>query len=117
MNALSFASTMLTTIAGLPLPAAKSSSAAVRLGALTPVSDINALEMGRMNCMNALDTLLFFVRWRDADGLHEVRTDEPATLVAGLVAATGGEPRDVEIRRPSLEEVYLRLIGDDGDAS
>ena len=31
------------------------------------------------------------VRWRDADGLHEQRTDEPGRLVADLVAA-GGEP-------------------------
>ena len=47
---------------------------------------------------------------------HEARTEQPATFVAGLVAAAGGEPQDVEIRRPSLEEIYLRLIGEEGAA-
>ena len=56
------------------------------------------------------------MRWRDDEGVHEVRTEEPATVVAGLVAAAGGEPQDVEIRRPTLEEIYLRLIGEEGAA-
>jgi ABC-2 type transport system ATP-binding protein len=56
------------------------------------------------------------VRWRDADGRHEERTGEPGTLVARLVAEHGTEPEDVEIRRPSLEDVYLSLIGDEGAA-
>jgi ABC-2 type transport system ATP-binding protein len=52
------------------------------------------------------------VRWRDATGVHEQRTAEPATFVARLVAAEGGEPQGVEIVRPSLEDIYLGLIGD-----
>lgn len=53
------------------------------------------------------------VRWRDNDRvLHEQRTNIPASLVAELTANLDtAEPLDLEIRRPSLEEVYLELIG------
>ena len=56
------------------------------------------------------------VQWRDETGrLRRERTDRPAELVARLHAeATGsltGEPTDLEVRRPSLEDIYLELIG------
>ena len=49
------------------------------------------------------------VSWIDADGRHEVRTTEPGALVARL-HADGGEPRSLEVIRPSLEDVYLDLV-------
>ncbi|WP_345763588.1 ABC transporter ATP-binding protein [Diaminobutyricibacter sp. McL0608] len=52
------------------------------------------------------------VRWRDANGeQHEERTEQPASVVAALVARTG-EPRDLEVIRPSLEDIYLELVKD-----
>lgn len=58
------------------------------------------------------------VRWRDGAGeLREERTREPGRLVGQLCAAAaaagapGGEPAELEVRRPSLEEIYLELIG------
>jgi len=58
------------------------------------------------------------VRWRDAAGIaYEERTPTPAALVARLAAeageSTGGEPIDLEVRRPSLEDIYLGLIAAD----
>ncbi|WP_127792287.1 ABC transporter ATP-binding protein [Agromyces sp. LHK192] len=52
------------------------------------------------------------VRWRGADGLlREQRTEEPARLVASLVTDGGGtEPADLEVIRPSLEDIYLDLV-------
>ena len=47
------------------------------------------------------------VTWRDSTGLHEVRTDTPNTVVASLHP----DATDLQIRRPSLEDVYLDLIG------
>jgi ABC-2 type transport system ATP-binding protein len=47
------------------------------------------------------------VTWRDGAGLHEVRTDSPGSVVAALPA----DATDLQIRRPSLEDVYLDLIG------
>ena len=47
------------------------------------------------------------VRWRDEHGArHEHRTDDPAALVRGTV----GTMADLEVVRPSLEDVYLDLI-------
>jgi ABC-2 type transport system ATP-binding protein len=40
--------------------------------------------------------------------LHEQRTTTPAAVVASL--ATAGEPRDLEVVRPSLEDIYLELV-------
>ncbi|WP_427870304.1 ABC transporter ATP-binding protein [Leucobacter luti] len=54
------------------------------------------------------------VRWRDEAGaIREEKTTEPAAFVARLAAAAGGEPRDLEVRRPSLEEIYLGFIHED----
>ncbi|MEU0558519.1 ABC transporter ATP-binding protein [Dactylosporangium sp. NPDC006015] len=47
------------------------------------------------------------VTWRDGTGLHEVRTDSPNSVVAALPP----DALDLQIRRPSLEDVYLDLIG------
>ncbi|GAB3858587.1 ABC transporter ATP-binding protein [Dactylosporangium cerinum] len=47
------------------------------------------------------------VTWRDSAGLHEVRTDTPNTVVGTLPP----DALDLQIRRPSLEDVYLDLIG------
>lgn len=60
MNTETLASTMFTTMAGL-WTGVKSSSAGVRF-VVVAVSEVKALEIGRMNCMNADETLLFFVR-------------------------------------------------------
>ena len=53
------------------------------------------------------------VRWRDADGEHVVQTDEPTKLVhdvTGRALAVGREVEGLEVRRASLEDVYLDLV-------
>jgi len=53
------------------------------------------------------------VRWRDRTGSpREARTEAPARLVASLVDEFGGEPRELEVIRPSLEDIYLGLVGE-----
>ncbi|WP_440312255.1 ABC transporter ATP-binding protein [Leucobacter chromiireducens] len=61
------------------------------------------------------------VSWRDAAGvLHEERSEAPAARVAQLREAAlaagipGGEPGELQVRRPDLEEVYLGLIAQNG---
>jgi ABC-2 type transport system ATP-binding protein len=51
------------------------------------------------------------VRWADRNGRHEVRTATPTQLVAQLFNG-GGELGGLTVTRPSLEDVYLELIGD-----
>jgi len=53
------------------------------------------------------------VRWRDDDGEHVVQTDEPTRLVnevTGHALALGREVEGLEVRRASLEDVYLDLV-------
>jgi ABC-2 type transport system ATP-binding protein len=50
------------------------------------------------------------VRWTDADGPHEVRTDAPTALVTQLAAQAGGEVPELSVRRPSLEDIYLEMV-------
>jgi ABC-2 type transport system ATP-binding protein len=52
------------------------------------------------------------VRWRDDDGPHEQLTEAPTAFVRELAGHFGGEIPDLAISRPSLEDVYLDLIGD-----
>jgi ABC-2 type transport system ATP-binding protein len=50
------------------------------------------------------------VHWVAADGPHDVRTETPTALITGLAGA--GELAELTVRRPSLEDVYLDLIGE-----
>jgi ABC-2 type transport system ATP-binding protein len=54
------------------------------------------------------------VSWQDTDGTRSERTAEPTRLVAGLAARYGGEVPGLTVTRPSLEDVYLELIGGEG---
>jgi len=53
------------------------------------------------------------VSWQDTDGTRSERTAEPTRLVAGLAARYGGEVPGLTVTRPSLEDVYLELIGEE----
>lgn len=69
------------------------------------------IDIGNIDEIGGLDARVPLVRWRDENGQHDERTSEPATLVARLYAQTGTEPLALEIIRPSLEDIYLELVG------
>jgi ABC-2 type transport system ATP-binding protein len=50
------------------------------------------------------------VRWREDGRLCEQRTDDPTALVLSLASRFAGAVPDLEVRRPSLEDVYLAMI-------
>ncbi|HXH36770.1 MAG TPA: ABC transporter ATP-binding protein [Plantibacter sp.] len=68
------------------------------------------VEIGAVDEIGGADARVPVVRWRDDLGLHEERTDSPAARVASLTSTLGGEPRDLEVIRPSLEDIYLGLV-------
>jgi ABC-2 type transport system ATP-binding protein len=68
------------------------------------------LEVSAIGELGGADARTPLVRWRDVDGVHEVSTTQPGRTVAELMARFGTEPDDLEVVRPSLEDVYLRLI-------
>ncbi len=51
------------------------------------------------------------VSWWTPDGTQTRRTAEPTRLVSELAAEYGGEIPELTVRRPSLEDVYLSLVG------
>jgi len=68
------------------------------------------VEIGAVDEIGGAEARIPVVRWRDEHGLHEERTEAPAARVAALTATLGGEPRDLEVIRPSLEDIYLGLV-------
>jgi ABC-2 type transport system ATP-binding protein len=43
---------------------------------------------------------------------HDAATATPTAFVAELAARFGGEVPDLSVARPTLEDIYLRMIGD-----
>lgn len=56
------------------------------------------------------------VRWNEGGEHREVRTDSPTAVVADLAARLAGPTGEVpglQVLRPTLEDVYLSLVGED----
>ena len=53
------------------------------------------------------------VSWADRDGDHEIHTDNPTEAVVALSQRLGGDIPALQVRRQSLEDVYLDLIAGD----
>lgn len=69
------------------------------------------VDIGAIGELGGQEARVPIVRWRDASGsLRSERTETPAALVARLTADTGGEPPELEVVRPSLEDIYLELV-------
>ncbi|GAA1030407.1 ABC transporter ATP-binding protein [Virgisporangium ochraceum] len=51
------------------------------------------------------------VSWQTPDGVSETVTDAPTALVRQLSERFGGEVPGLTVNRPTLEDVYLRMIG------
>jgi ABC-2 type transport system ATP-binding protein len=51
------------------------------------------------------------VSWRDGDIVKAERSDNPTALVATLSSRFGGEVPELVVSRPSLEDIYLEMIG------
>jgi ABC-2 type transport system ATP-binding protein len=51
------------------------------------------------------------VAWRDGDVIKSELSDNPTGLVATLSAHFGGEVPELVVSRPSLEDIYLEMIG------
>jgi ABC-2 type transport system ATP-binding protein len=51
------------------------------------------------------------LRWTGPDGPRELTTATPAAAVQELAGQFGGEPPGLTVSRPTLEDVYLDMIG------
>jgi ABC-2 type transport system ATP-binding protein len=70
------------------------------------------IDIGTVDAIGGADARVPVVRWIDAGVRREQRTTEPATLVARLLRENGErEVEGLEVVRPSLEDIYLELVG------
>ena len=67
------------------------------------------IDIGTIDEIGGAEARVPIVRWVDG-GAHEKRTSEPGTFVAELYKKVGGEPKALEIIRPTLEDIYLGLV-------
>lgn len=51
------------------------------------------------------------IKWREGGVLHQELTDKPTELLRQLAARIPGEIPELSVARPTLEEIYLRMIG------
>jgi ABC-2 type transport system ATP-binding protein len=57
------------------------------------------------------------VSWRDSDEtLHRIETEKPSEVLAELLKEFNGEIPSLSVKRPTLEEIYLTMIGEIGDS-
>jgi ABC-2 type transport system ATP-binding protein len=75
------------------------------------IADGRMIEVGTPQTLGGRGARTARVSWTDSDGPHELRTDQPTAEVASLMARFGGEVPELQVRRPSLEDIYLDLIG------
>jgi ABC-2 type transport system ATP-binding protein len=78
------------------------------------VGVINAgriVEIGPPDSLGGRATAAATVRWMGAHGVRSVQTDRPTQLITELAGRFGGEVPELVVERPSLEDVYLRMIG------
>ncbi|GAA1055388.1 ABC transporter [Agromyces luteolus] len=76
------------------------------------------VDVGPVDRLGGAEARVPIVRWRDRAGTaREVRTEQPAELVASLVRDLDGEPAGLEVIRPSLEDIYLDLVRAAGAAA
>ncbi|MDL5351417.1 ABC transporter ATP-binding protein [Microbacterium sp. zg-YB36] len=77
---------------------------------------VAVINHGRLRAIGAVATFggeearMPRVVWREGGVMREARTATPWEFTAALAARLGDEPEALEIRRPSLEEIYLGMV-------
>ena len=65
------------------------------------------IDIGRIDELGGAESRVPVVRWIENGVQREEHTTTPGAVVARL-----GEPEGLEVIRPSLEDIYLRLVSD-----
>ncbi|GHF28301.1 ABC transporter [Streptomyces morookaense] len=52
------------------------------------------------------------VGWNDEHGAHRMETEDPTGAVLELAGRYGGDVPQLTVTRPTLEDIYLHMIGD-----
>lgn len=73
------------------------------------------VDLAPIGELGGADARTPLVRWSESGEQREQRTGTPGSLVAALIERLGPEPESLEVIRPSLEDVYLDLIGHEAE--
>jgi ABC-2 type transport system ATP-binding protein len=68
------------------------------------------VEIGDPQTLGGRSTAAATVRWAGPGGVESVQTDSPTAVVRDLAERFGGEVPELVVERPSLEDVYLKMI-------
>jgi len=71
------------------------------------------VEVSTPATLGGRNTAKATVRWQSAEGPRSEPTDTPTALVEKLAKEYGGEVPELVISRPTLEDIYLSMIGED----
>lgn len=69
------------------------------------------LEIATPATLGGRATSMARVTWRDGESVHDEKTDNPTELVKKLISKFAGEIPELTVTRPSLEDIYLEMIG------
>ena len=69
------------------------------------------IEISTPTELGGRSTAQALVTWRDGGAMRSEATDNPTSLVKKLTARFDGEIPELTVTRPSLEDIYLKMIG------
>ena len=75
------------------------------------ISQGQIIEISTPALLGGRATSLATVSWKGANGLQSERTDNPTALIRKLTADFPGEIPELTVKRASLEDIYLEMIG------
>jgi len=69
------------------------------------------IEVSTPALLGGRSTAKATVSWMGHNGIQSEESDNPTSVVTKLAAQLGGEIPELAITRPSLEDIYLKMIG------
>lgn len=75
------------------------------------ISDGRIIEISTPAELGGRATSQSLVQWRDSGGIRSHATDNPTAFVSQLTSQFVGEIPELTVTRPSLEDIYLKMIG------
>jgi ABC-2 type transport system ATP-binding protein len=69
------------------------------------------IEVSTPTQLGGRSTSKALVQWRDNGELKSEETENPTALVSSLTTQFSGEIPELRVSRPSLEDIYLKMIG------
>ncbi|MEH1016983.1 ABC transporter ATP-binding protein [Micromonospora sp. CPCC 206060] len=81
-------------------------------GRLAVIARGKVIAEGTPQTIGGRATVAATVTWRDSNGEHREETNDPVEFVAKLTASGDKTMSDLRVHSPSLEDIYLDLIGE-----